>query len=65
MTPPNKRSSSPVAAEITRRKSGPRRRVVPDPDHVADLERNDGQMRKRMAARDRGKPVTKPRGLDK
>lgn len=39
-----------------------RRRVVPDPDHIADLEIADGQKAKRMAARVRGKPVAKPRG---
>ena len=41
-----------------------KRRVVKDPDHIADLEIGDGQIRKRMAARDRGKPVAKPKGVE-
>ena len=64
MSPAGKRPSA-AADEVTKRKQSPRRRVTPDPDYVADLENNDGQIRKRMAERDRGKPVAKPRGLAK
>lgn len=42
----------------------PRRRVVADPDHIADLEMTDGQKARRMAARERGKPPKPPRGVE-
>lgn len=42
----------------------PRRRTVPDADHIADLEIADGQMGKRMAARERGKKPKPPRGIN-
>ena len=51
-------------ATTAKRTPTPRRRVVPDPDHVADLELSDSQRGKRMAARDRGKPVAKPKGVE-
>ena len=38
-----------------------RHKVVPDADYVADREKNDGQLRKRLAQRDRGKKPKPPR----
>ena len=35
--------------------------VVPDPDYVADRETSDGQLRKRLAQRDRGQKPKPPR----
>lgn len=52
--------------EATRRRpasgSSPRQQRIPDPDHIADLEQNDGQRLKRMAQRDRGRKPKPPRG---
>lgn len=42
-----------------------KRRIEPDPDHIADVEQSQGAaaVRKRMKQRERGKPVAKPKGL--
>lgn len=45
-----------------KKRTAPRRRVVPDLDAIADREFSDGQRAKRMAQRDRGKTPKPPRG---
>ena len=42
-----------------------KRRIEPDPDHIADVEQSQGAaaVAKRMKQRERGKPVAKPKGL--
>jgi hypothetical protein len=49
--------------ETTKRKQPAKseRRVVSDPDYVADREQSDGQMPKRMEQQRRGKPVSRPK----
>ena len=41
----------------------PGRAMTPDPDYVAGLEERDGQLRKRMKRRERGKDVRPPKGV--
>ncbi len=50
------------ATDRARKRAVPRRRVVADPDAIADREMSDGQRAKRMAQRDRGKTPKPPRG---
>ena len=49
---------APAARQITMRRST--LHIVPDPDHLAELEATDGQRLERMANHDRGKPVKPP-----
>lgn len=42
-------------------KAKPSPRVAPDPDYLADREISDGQLRKRLAQRDRGQKPKPPR----
>ena len=49
----------PAAHQVTKRVPVTRH-VIPDPDHIADLEMSDGQRMKRMADRAAGKPVKRP-----
>jgi hypothetical protein len=50
-----------AAQQVTTRKTSDEPYVMPDPDYIADLEQNDGQLRRRMAQRARGKRVTRPK----
>jgi hypothetical protein len=57
-------SASPIkppSKEITTWRPSAEPYVMPDPDYVADLEQNDGQLRKRMAQRMRGRRVNRPK----
>ena len=49
---------APAARQITTGHARPG--IVPDRDHIADLETNDGGRLERMDDRDRGKPVKPP-----
>jgi len=46
---------APAARQITMRRST--LHIVPDPDHLAELEATDGRRLERMADHDRGKPA--------
>lgn len=55
---PTPEGPAPFARQITMRR--PALHVVPDRDHLAELEATDGRLSQRMADRDRGKPIKPP-----
>lgn len=55
--PGAKRAFSQAAEDVVER------HIIADADYLADLEQNDGQLRKRMTRRERGKDVSPPKSF--